>query len=143
MKNLFIAAFAIIVLVSCKEELGPEYTTLPVFSNLKQVDTPITAADKGRISATVSSEYGLETVVILYYLNDKNIGSEIKSAKVSFNISPEATTQNIEGLIPAQKAGTKVTYQFFALTPYKVQGMSAMASYTVEDTIVPLPDPEE
>lgn len=143
MKKLVVAIFAILAFAACNKELEPEYTTPPVFSNVKLVNTPVTAADKGRFTATVASQYGLQTVMILYYLDDKNSNLDIKSEKMLFNIAPNATTQNVEGQIPVQKVGTKVTYQLVAYSYYMVQGGSAVGTYTVEDTIVPLPEPEE
>lgn len=147
MKKLILLAAALIGLAACNEDTnyGPEYSTAPELGEITYVGevsgtTTITAAEAVNVSCEITSKYGLHSVWMRYIIND-----EVQSpTEVGLweNPSPYTPnfTKNYSGKIPAQKAGTKVSFQLVAYSPYGVGIFSYAKEYTV---IAAEPTPEE
>lgn len=147
MKKLFLLAAALVGLAACNEdtEYGPEYTTAPELGEITYVGedsgtTTITADEAVDVSCEVTSKYGLHSVWIVFMLNDEP--QSAAKASVWENPSPNSPnfTKNYSGKIPAQKAGTKVSFQLVAYSPYGVGIFSYAKDYTV---LAAEPAPEE
>lgn len=137
-KNLLLVVTLVITLAACNKDLGPEYSTSPVFGEMNYTPILVTPESPVSVSAVITSEYGLQSAWIVYYLNEDEM--EIKTTAPYYYT--EANTSVIfKGSIPKQKAGTKVTFQVRAITPYNVLGGGEVSTYTVVEA--PEEKPEE
>lgn len=128
MKKLLFAAFAALSLAACNKELGPEYTTAAEVGKI--VMTPSAPAENSEVTVTapITSLYGLHAAQLAYQLND-----DPSTAKTTMPVyyTKENTSVTFTAVIPAQKAGTKVTFQVHVVTPYSVLTFSELQEYTV------------
>lgn len=140
MKNFLFAAVALLVLVGCNTDLGPEYTTLPKVESTNFTPAAIvTPNDKVKVSAFVTSRYGLQSIMIYYRLEGEE---KVQTAFQKLYSIKGETSKTIEGTIPAQPVGTKVTVQVVAMSYYSVAGLSPVYDYTVVEGPDPDPMPE-
>lgn len=135
MKRLVLALAAVFCLVACRKELGPEYTTAPEFGEV--VITPVVPDSEQEVSLRVpiTSQYGLHAAQTAYVLDDDPEKIE-NTAPVFY--TKENTSVVYNAVIPKQKAGTKVSYQVMAMTPYGVLAVTPIMEYTV----IPAPGEE-
>lgn len=140
-KCLFFAVAALIALMGCNTDLGPEYTTLPKVESTNFTPAAIVAPnDKVKVSAFVTSRYGLQSIAIYYHVDDGTEKVQTAFQKL-YSIKGE-TSKTIEGTIPAQPVGAKVTVQVVAMSYYNVAGLSPVYDYTVVEGPDPDPLPE-
>ncbi len=137
MKRLIVAAFAVLALAACNSKLGPEYTTAPVIESVNySPKEAVLSTQTVAVEAHITSQYGLSTVFIAYMLDDDK--ANLKSTK-PYNYTKNNTDVIFKDALPAQKAGTKVTFQLFAYTPYQVVAVSSVYEYkVVEETEQPV-----
>lgn len=140
-KNFFFAAVALLAIFGCNTDPGPEYTTLPKVESTNFTPAAIvTPNDKVKVSAFVTSRYGLQSIAIYYHVDD---GTEkVQTAFQKLYSIKDETSKTVEGTIPAQPVGTKVTVQVVAMSYYNVAGLSPVYDYTVVEGPDPEPMPE-
>lgn len=138
MKKLFFLA-AVMLSFACNKDLGPEYSTPPTIGKVT-FPGQVSPSDVVTVTAPILSKYGLSTVFINYTLNDDE--SNVKQASPYF-YTQASTSALYTGKIPAQKEGTKVSFQVLAISYYSVFAWSEPCVYTVgkETEIEPKPDP--
>lgn len=138
MKKFIILAAALIGLAACNEDpqYGPEYSTSaevsePSFLGEISASTDITSDEDVIVTSRITSEYGLHSAWIVFLLNDDSQ----TAAKASVWTNPAPYTKDFvhlySGKIPAQKAGTKVTFMLVTYTPYGVPFITNSKEYTV------------
>lgn len=133
MKKFLSGIAVLLALASCNDELGPEYTTLPEFGTVTYTPSVVTEGDKVSVSVPISSQYGLASAWVVYCLNDDLEHLKAVSQYFFKGESETSATYRATNAIPEQKAGTKVTFQVQAATPYGVVGVSVPVIYTVTD----------
>ncbi|MDE5621923.1 MAG: hypothetical protein K2K30_02970 [Alistipes sp.] len=143
MKQLLLAALALCVCAACNDELGPEYSTYPSFSDFTYTPRFVTADDTVDVSVDITSEYGLSAAWVVYCLNDDLSTSKTSGRWLYKGDSDKSVTFVAKDAIPQQPAGTKVTFQVQAQTPYGVIGFTQLYSYTVEEGSEAMPDVPE
>lgn len=136
MKKLIFAIAAMLCFSACNKELGPEYSTRPVVTDLLADTSNVQPDEPVDVMAYVNSQYPLAAVGIQYILNDDN--TVVKEAAV---VPGEgAYTLSYSGTIPGQPAGTKVKFAVVAMTKYYVPGGSTVKEYTV---VTPATEPQD
>lgn len=133
MKKLFLAALAVAALAACNTKVGPEYTTRPHITEVGFTPEKVTSVDKVSIRATVTSKYGLQRVLVSYYIGEMTADTKVQTAFDKYYAVKGETTKSIEATIAAQPAGTKVTFQIAAISHYNIGGASQTYTYTVVD----------
>lgn len=147
MKKMLVALAAVFALTACNKEIGPEYSTPAEFGEVTRLPALVTADDAVTLQVTITSPYGLNAAQVAYYLNDDL--STIKSSKPTLfqGQSQTSVVYKAEKAIPKQEAGTKVSFQIVAETPFNVISGTRIYEYTVTDggdePIKPNPDPVE
>lgn len=133
MKKMVMAVAAFLALTACNEELGPEYSTPAEFGEVSMTPVQVSPTDPVSLEVVITSPYGLNSVQVGYYINDDI--STIKSSKPTLYQGQSQTKVVYKGqnVIPAQEAGTKVTFQVVAETPFSVLSGTKFYSYTVTD----------
>lgn len=140
LKNLFFAAVVVLGLSACNTDPGPEYTTLPVVESTNlSPSTVVIPGDKVKVTAFVTSRYGLQSIAIYYHTD---VEGKVQTAFQKLYSIKGETSKTVEGTIPAQPAGTKVTVQVVAMSYYNVAGVSPVYDYTVVEGPDPEPMPE-
>lgn len=138
MKKWILAAAAALSLAACNDkELGPEYTTVAQFGVVERQPEVVTSDDAVRITAPITSEYGLQQAFLLYWL-DGNTDAPVKTQSIPYLETSKAVT--FTATIPKQKVGTQVGYQVVAITPYNVWSWTEPATYQVD---APAAKPDE
>lgn len=133
MKKVLMAVAAVFALTACNEELGPEYSTAAEFGEVQMTPVRVTADDAVSLEVVVRSTYGISAVQVAYFLNDDI--TDIKSSKPTLypGHSQTSVVYKPENVIPAQEAGTKVSFQIVAQTSYNVISGTRVYHYTVID----------
>lgn len=132
MKLLLAAACALLVCAACNDELGPEYSTYPEFGEMIYTPRLVTEDDTVDVRIPIMSQYGLSVAWVVYCLNDDLSTSKTTSQHYFKGEQDTSVVFSAENAIPKQPAGTKVTFQVQAATPYGVIGASKVQTYTVE-----------
>ncbi|WP_418983657.1 membrane lipoprotein lipid attachment site-containing protein [Alistipes sp.] len=133
MKKMFLALAAVFALSACNKELGPEYSTGAEFGEVTRTPVMVTPTDAVSLQVVITSPYGLSAAQVAYYLNDDL--TTMKSSKPTL-YQGQSQTQAVykpEKAIPAQEAGTKVSFQIVAETPFNVISGTRIYEYTVTD----------
>lgn len=156
MKKIFwiIAAASTLILGSCNEELGPEYTTMPELSDFTITPNiiPENSSDKVEVEAGqrimftgyMSNQYGESNVYVTYRtietskigtLNEKWSSWHTPKADdytlLRWDISP-ITRVPFTLYLPAQRAGMTVEWRFCYANVYGLGGDTGVLTYEVK-----------
>lgn len=119
-------------------ELGPEYTTLPLITELSYTPRTVTPDEDVTVSAKVYNRYGNFGVQLVYVIGDTE-----EAVEGNYQFYPATSeTVTFTATIPAQADGTTVWFQVYAVNQYQVTGLSELASYTVGEEAPMQPQPE-
>lgn len=120
--------FAVMGLLSCNSDQGPEYRTPAEFGEVSVSSKQAAFESDVCVKVSVSCPYGLRHVSILYMLDDD--ASDVRSvAKSELENFPE--TFDFKGVIPRQRPGRKVTFWIQAITKYNVSSYTEPKDYMV------------
>lgn len=133
MKKLLMAVAALFALTACNEELGPEYSTAAEFGEVRMTPSLVTADDAVSLEVVIRSTYGISAVQVAYFLNDDMTGIKYSKPTLYPGQSQTSVVYKPENVIPAQEAGTKVSFQVVAQTPFNVISGTRVYHYTVAD----------
>ena len=138
MKKLLLLVAAACCLAACNKELGPEYKTPPQIGDVTCTPTDVQAEDVVTVRVPITSTYGLYSAWIIYWLGEDQEHAE---QTLPYFYSKSDTSVVFEGKIPAQKAGSEVSFVVAAMNPYSAIAATEVQTYTVAGESEPGSDP--
>lgn len=140
MKKLLLLVAAACCMAACNKELGPEYRTPPQLGEVTYTPTDVQADNVVTVRVPITSTYGLYSGWIVYWLGEDQ---ENAKSTTPYFYTKSDTSVIFEGKIPAQEAGSKVSFVVAAMNPYSVLASTQVYNYTVAGGSEPEPAPDE
>lgn len=136
---LFLAVL-LLGLTACNKKLGPEYSSFPEITNVHfEPAADITSNDDVRVTATITSEYGLHSAWVVFWLNDE-VSTAQKTKETFYDATNHTSVSHaFSTYIPKQDGGVKVSFQVIAYSPFGTNFLTNSMEYTV----LPDGEPEE